>query len=49
MNIESDRKKRKALCVSALTIECDVLCEFVIGNYFPTQNIFTELQFSTTI
>ena len=30
-------QKRKALGVSALTIECEICCVLLIGNHFPTQ------------
>lgn len=31
--------KRKALGVSALTIECEIWCEVLIGHHFPMQHI----------
>lgn len=42
-----EKKKRKALMVSALTIECEMLCELVIGNHLPMQK-FENMLLSTS-
>ena len=36
--------KRKALGVSALTIECEICWVFLIGNHFPMQNVYFPTQ-----